>query len=57
MVDLPTRAGDITVHCSCTLHMSHAPVTRERQVMYTGFRLADPEGKAVMGEDRDSPRA
>jgi len=51
VVDLPTRAGDITVHCSCTLHMSHAPVTRERRVMYTGFRLSDPEGRAVAGED------
>ncbi len=51
VVDLPTRAGDITVHCSCTLHMSHAPVTRERRVMYTGFRLSDPEGDAVVGED------
>ena len=51
VVDLPTRAGDITVHCSCTLHMSHAPVTRERRVMYTGFRLSDPEGQAVAGED------
>ena len=51
VVDLPTRAGDITVHCSCTLHMSHAPVTRERRVMYTGFRLSDPEGEAVAGED------
>ena len=50
-VDLPTRTGDITVHCSCTLHMSHAPVTRERRVMYTGFRLSDPEGQAVVGED------
>jgi len=51
VVDLPTQTGDITVHCSCTLHMSHAPVTRERRVMYTGFRLSDPEGRAVVGED------
>jgi phytanoyl-CoA dioxygenase PhyH len=50
IVDLPTAAGDVTVHCSCTLHMSHAPVARERRVMYTDFRLADPEGRAVAGE-------
>jgi hypothetical protein len=37
--DLPTRIGDLTVHCSCTLHMSHPPVTRERRVLYTGFAL------------------
>ena len=27
-VDLPTRTGDITVHLSCTLHMSQPPVDR-----------------------------
>jgi hypothetical protein len=37
---LPTETGDVTVHCSCTLHMSHAPVTAERRVIYTGFALA-----------------
>lgn len=36
---LPTRTGDVTVHCSCTLHMSHAPTDRERRVLYTSFRL------------------
>jgi ectoine hydroxylase-related dioxygenase (phytanoyl-CoA dioxygenase family) len=43
-VDLPTQTGDITVHLSCTLHMSQAPVTRERRVMYTGFRLPEEQG-------------
>lgn len=37
---LPTRTGDITVHCSCTLHMSRPPVSAERRVVYTGFDLA-----------------
>jgi hypothetical protein len=41
IVDLPTRTGDVTVHCSCTLHMSQPPVERERRVMYTGFGLPD----------------
>ena len=36
---LPTATGDVTVHCSCTLHMSHAPTARERRVLYTSFRL------------------
>jgi hypothetical protein len=36
-VDLPTRAGDVTVHLSCTQHMSQPPVTRGRKVLYTGF--------------------
>jgi hypothetical protein len=41
IIDLPTRTGDVTVHCSCTLHMSQPPVERERRVMYTGFGLPD----------------
>ncbi len=43
IVDLPTETGDITVHCSCTLHMSQPPVERERRVMYTGFGLPPKE--------------
>jgi hypothetical protein len=39
IIDLPTETGDVTVHCSCTLHMSQPPVERERRVMYTGFGL------------------
>jgi hypothetical protein len=39
IIDLPTQTGDVTVHCSCTLHMSQPPVERERRVMYTGFGL------------------
>src|SRR5438034_2361354 len=43
-VDLPTGTGDITIHLSCTLHMSQPPVTRERRVMYTDFSLPEREG-------------
>jgi hypothetical protein len=43
-VPLPTRTGDVTVHCSCTLHMSRPPVDRERRVVYTGFSLAPRPG-------------
>ncbi len=44
-VDLPTRTGDVTVHLSCTQHMSQPPVKRTRKVLYTGFaqQPADPE--------------
>jgi Phytanoyl-CoA dioxygenase (PhyH) len=41
VVDVPTGAGDITIHLSCTLHMSQPPVTRERRVVYTDFSLDD----------------
>jgi len=49
-VPLPTRTGNVTVHLSCTLHMSYPPVTGERQVLYTGFSLPH-EGPRV-GRDR-----
>lgn len=41
---LPTRTGDVTVHCGCTLHMSRPPVDKERSVVYTGFGLAPRAG-------------
>jgi len=48
-VALPTETGDVTVHCSCTLHMSRPPVAAERRVVYTGFRLAPrPEDDPVV---------
>jgi hypothetical protein len=43
-IALPTRTGDLTVHCSCTLHMSRPPVSAERRVVYTGFGLAPRAG-------------
>jgi hypothetical protein len=44
-IDLPTRTGDVTVHLSCTQHMSQPPVKRTRKVLYTGFGQSpvDPE--------------
>jgi hypothetical protein len=36
---LATSTGDITVHCSCTLHMSRPPISAERRVVYSGFDL------------------
>lgn len=39
VVPLPTSTGDVTIHCSCTLHEARAPRVRERKVVYTGFGL------------------
>ena len=36
---LETATGDVTVHCSDTLHRAHAPVERPRKVVYTGIPL------------------
>lgn len=38
-IGLPTAPGDVTVHLSCTYHMSIPPRRAERRVMYTGFTL------------------
>ena len=43
-VPLPTHTGDVTVHCSCTLHMSRPPESAERRVVYSGFGLAARTG-------------
>jgi hypothetical protein len=43
VLELPTQTGDVTIHCSCTLHMSHPPVARERRVLYTDFTLPTDE--------------
>jgi hypothetical protein len=40
VVSVLTKPGDLTVHLSCTLHESTPPVSRERKVMYTPFKLA-----------------
>jgi hypothetical protein len=50
-LDLPTETGDVTVHCSCTLHMSEPPVERERRVLYTDFSLPTDEGTRSPNED------
>jgi hypothetical protein len=55
-VPLPTRTGDVTIHCSCTLHMSRPPVSAERRVVYTGFRLAPRPGDVVDQKDPDAVR-
>jgi hypothetical protein len=55
-VALPTRAGDVTVHCSCTLHMSRPPVSAERRVVYTGFNLAPRPGDRRVERSADEIR-
>jgi hypothetical protein len=53
VIDLPTRTGDVTVHLSCTQHMSQAPVTNTRKVMYSGFgQVPADAGKAAANRAR-----
>ena len=46
-IDLPTRTGDVTVHLSCTQHMSQAPKVRTRKVLYTGFGQQPVDAEAA----------
>ena len=39
---LETFPGDVTVHCSDTLHRAHPPIDRTRKVVYSGFGLPRP---------------
>jgi hypothetical protein len=55
-VPLTTGTGDVTVHCSCTLHMSRPPVSAERRVVYTGFGLAPRPGDKPLHVDAGRTR-
>lgn len=46
-IDLPTRTGDVTIHLSCTQHMSQPPRLHTRKVLYTGFGLPAPDPEAA----------
>ena len=49
---LETRTGDVTVHCSDTLHRAHPPTVRPRKVVYSGFRLPMRPGDVSVDEPR-----
>jgi hypothetical protein len=49
---LETKTGDVTVHCSDTLHRAHPPTEHPRKVVYSGFRLPLRPGD----EERAEPR-
>ncbi|MEM7142891.1 MAG: phytanoyl-CoA dioxygenase family protein [Actinomycetota bacterium] len=54
---LETKTGDVTVHCSDTLHRAHPPVERPRKVVYSGFGLPPMEGDEVKPNPRYSREA
>ena len=49
---LETRTGDVTVHCSDTLHRAHPPVDRPRKVVYSSFALPARPGEEVAPDPR-----
>ncbi|HUA95169.1 MAG TPA: phytanoyl-CoA dioxygenase family protein [Acidimicrobiales bacterium] len=54
---LETSTGDVTVHCSDTLHRAHPPVERPRKVVYTSFPLPPLEGDQPVKSDPKGARA
>lgn len=54
---LETNTGDVTVHCSDTLHRAHPPVERPRKVVYSGFGLPPLPGDVVEADPRYSREA
>jgi hypothetical protein len=43
-VTIKTEPGDLTVHLSCTLHMTRPPRTQTRNVVYSTLHLPEREG-------------
>ena len=61
-LDLPSRlletaTGDLTVHCSDTLHRAYPPSAHPRKVVYTSFRLAPQAGDRIAPNPRYSREA
>jgi len=54
---LETQVGDVTVHCSDTLHRAYPPVERPRKVVYSGFGLPPLPGDEVAPNPRYSREA
>jgi hypothetical protein len=54
---LETVTGDVTVHCSDTLHRAHPPVERPRKVVYSGFGLPPLPGDVIAADPRYSREA
>lgn len=56
-VKLETRTGDLTVHCSDTLHRAHRPTEQPRKVVYTGFRMPLLPGDVAPEVSKEEERA
>lgn len=48
---IETRTGDITVHCSCTMHKSKRPTEYERKALYASLGLPERD-KRTIGRER-----
>ena len=57
LLSIETATGDITVHCSDSLHRAHRPTERIRKVVYTGFGLPPLAGDIVPKVSKREQRA
>ena len=56
-IKLQTLTGDVTVHCSDTLHKAHHPLERPRKVVYSGFGLPPLPGDIMPKVSKERERA
>lgn len=56
-IKLVTQTGDLTVHCSDTLHRAYPPIERPRKVVYTSFQQPLMAGDAIEEVPVDKERA
>ncbi len=56
-IKLVTQTGDLTVHCSDTLHRAYPPIDRPRKVVYTGLRQPLMAGDVLEEEPVEKQRA
>ncbi|MDG2273010.1 MAG: phytanoyl-CoA dioxygenase family protein [Halioglobus sp.] len=56
-IKLVTETGDLTVHCSDTLHRAYPPIERPRKVVYTGFRQPLMKGDIIEQVSVEKQRA
>ncbi|MEZ5573864.1 MAG: phytanoyl-CoA dioxygenase family protein [Halioglobus sp.] len=56
-IKLVTQTGDLTVHCSDTLHRAYPPIDRPRKVVYTGFRQPLMAGDVIEEVPLEKERA
>ncbi len=54
---LETKTGDITVHCTDTLHRAYPPIGRPRKVVYSSFELPMLPGDVAKTDSRYSREA
>ena len=56
-IKLVTQTGDLTIHCSDTLHRAYPPIDRPRKVVYTGLQQPLMQGDFIEEVPEEKQRA